>query len=849
MRSNRAGLGNLVMWLASGERKRAAWSMSLFEVTAGAKRSGNKTRNAGVAAQAGKALAATTGDTWGGLDFLASDAFVAEEHVADREFVPKDDADSDTPGLEPWRLEGAERNIRLAKPLEALVARANKVGPGFEKEQVAYPARAQLIAHHRPEDPPINSTWVYDPGDGEPGDWRAGFHGPVRVRRWVDQFCAAAPNPKDTASSFEEPEDTFALLLNATKSGGDNSGWLGAHFAKAEAVLSAEAFGFAHPADDGFHDIARTKDATIMEGGLEAFRTKFGSRGGLIYSPLAMSPDQWPFPGKQVIPVLTEIQEDYTDSHGKLCGLAPGYKKLVTWIPIFDWGPPVREPKDPPPPEGPPDEPPPPKYPGLIKVPFEGEDPGPGLGGGPGGGYPASLSGDGFWDGRTLEDLQRDYPAAGAVPPANFGERSAAVMGQLEGTSMQYRARPALPDGRLTLYARGGNEADDLAGLMYGYTLREALEAPVVADDVASPNYLFSSARDHDLPNQRWPFALSNEAELTENPVGGISGRVPARGPGSVFTMPSNVPVDWQYIESKDRWIGAPNATLRAIMAGKNAAGVVVPGKGGIGLRNLAGALVSGWQYELDFTDSATEPSINWTKRDATGANAGVGKFKVNGVEVGGIPDLISVDRQVVLMPFDLDDVAITSSLVLAQPTGAPRTITGFDTSASGKPGALFKIENTGDDLLILAHQNTDSDAEHRIISPTGDDIALAPGEGCWAAYDEDEERVRLNGVPASAMLPEGYIVGTGGADLSAVSQAACVLSADATLTTITEPADPTKPVEKVILNTSAYVLTINDWTDTVSTVLTGVGGPYTLGPGQACLLRWSPGVSLYVIV
>jgi hypothetical protein len=621
------------MWLASADRKRAAWSLSLYEFTAGTKRSGKKARNSGLAAQVGKAFALTKGDEWGGLDAVASDAIVAEEHVQDREFAVKDDADTETPGLELWRASGSEPNIRTAKPLEALVARAAKVGPGFENEHVAFPNRAQLIAHHRPDDPPINSTWVYDPGDGSRDDWRAGLHGPLRVRPWLEKFCAAAPNPRDTASSFEEESPTLALLLNATKSAGDNSGWLGAHFAAAEATLSAEAFGFAHPADDGNHRLGVGFDGTeILEGGLEAYRTKFGSRGSLLYSPLAMSPEQWPFPARSIFPVLTEIREDYTDTHAKLCGHAPGYKKLVTWVPLLDPGPPVPPvpPEDPP---NPPTDDPPikPKWPGIIRVPREGE-PEPGI---PNvfGGQPASHSGGD--DGPTVDDVQGIYPAAGIVPPVNFGERAAAAMNQLEATSMQYRARPSLPDGRLDLRMIGTSEVDNLAGLMYGYTIQQAFESPVVADDVAAPNYLFTAPQNNDDPNQRWPVQLSNAAELSFDDAGGISGRTPARGPGSVFAVPSNVPPDWLFVENKERWTGTPNAMLRAILAGKNAAGVIIPGRGGIGLRNLAGDLVSGWQYELDYTDSATEPNINWTKRDATGANAGAGKFMVNGVELG----------------------------------------------------------------------------------------------------------------------------------------------------------------------------------------------------------------------
>lgn len=601
MRSTRAGLSNLVMWLASGSRKRAAWSMTLFEIGAGATRSANSTQNAGLAVQAGKALAKTSErNTWGGLDYLASDAFVAEEHVADREFVPKDDADTDTPGVEAWQLDD---NIRLAKPLEALVARANKVGPGFEREHVAYPMRAQLIAHHRPDDPPINSTQVYDPGDGKPGDWRAGLHGPVRVRRWVDDFCAPAPNPKDTGTNFDPSEETFALLLNATKSGGDNSGWLAAHFAGAEAVLSAERFGFAHPADDGNHTIINTADGPIMEGGLEAYRTKFGSRGSLLYSPLAMSPEQWPFPGKQIFPVLTEIREDYTDSHARNCGKrAPGYKKLVTWIPIFDWGPPTDDPPEKPPEDPPPTDEPPvkPKYPGIIKVPFEGEDTGtPNL----------------FGDPPAASEIDR---AAGVVRDANYGERAATVMGQLEATSIQIRGRPALPDGQLQGRLMGETESENLAGLMYGYTVRQALEAPVVADFVGSPDYINSSPNDNDDPNQRWRATLTNEARFSFDEAGGINGRVPARGPGSVMLMPSNAPVDLQYVENLGRNTSSLSALTLIVMACENA-----DGRMGLGLRTLqSGRIASGQEWRLGFDGSGgvTEPDLHLYPKTTTGA-------------------------------------------------------------------------------------------------------------------------------------------------------------------------------------------------------------------------------------
>jgi len=709
MRAKRAGLGNMVMWLASGTRARAAWSLSLYEIGAGATRSGNAVQNAGVAAQAGKALATVNDKSeWGGLDYLAADAMVAEERVKDREFRLKDTADDDTPGMEPWRV---NENIRPAKPLEALIARAAKVGPGFENEHVAFPARARLIAHHRPDDPPINSSPVFDPGDGSRDDWQAGLQGPVRVRPWLESFCAALPDPRETGTDFEEPADMFALLLNATRSGGDNSGWLGAHFAQAEAVLSAEAFGFAHPADDGYHNLGLPRlGLPVMEGGLEAFRTKFGSRGSLLYSPLAMSPEQWPNPPKSINPVLTEIREDYNDTHSTHCGTAPGYKKLVTWIPIFDFGPPtVIEPPQPKP------EPKPrPKYPGIIKVPFEGEDTGPNPfgGSGGGGGIPASLSGDDFWDGNGpgVDDLRGDYPAAGVVASRNFGERAASVLSQFEATSIQYRARPALPDGQLTLRMLGTSEIDHLAGLMYGYTVRDAFEQPVVADDVASPNYKYASPRAVDTPNERWPASLSSAAELVFNESGVLTGKDPARGGGSVMLMPSNAPVDWMYAENKERWSGTINDLTRIIMAGKNSAGVIADGRFGLGLRSLqSGRIVSGFEFKLDTSTSATEPDLVLSPKNASGAESGAGVFHVQtGVQVddyllagavGTEADAIRIDNTTTRGRIRASDFGTKAAHIIAHQhstTVAPKLYLSRSNSDSSSHTAVTNSQELG---------------------------------------------------------------------------------------------------------------------------------------------------------
>ena len=265
--------------------------------------------------------------------------------------------------------------------------------------------------------------------------------------------------------------------------------------------------------------------------------------------------------------------------------------------------------------------------------------------------------------------------------------------------------------------------------------------------------------------------------------------------------------------------------------------------------RLLQGTHKPGYGMYASFNPSTRV--LDFRVTDAAGDDENAGGISLNGSPIG-MPNLIQVTPQYLLMSGDVDDFLVTSSLLLCDPSTTIRRLTGMVEAE----GALVKIENVSTDgtAMVLAHL-ADSDMPNQFFSPTGADVTLAPGQGCWAAYDDVNNYWVLNGVPggggggADDMLPEGAIVGTGAADLRAVSQAVCVLSGDATLTGITEPDDTALVVEKVILNTSAYNYTINDWSDTVSNVLTGVGGPLTLGPGQACLLRWSPAVELYVIV
>lgn len=69
---------------------------------------------------------------------------------------------------------------------------------------------------------------------------------------------------------------------------------------------------------------------------------------------------------------------------------------------------------------------------------------------------------------------------------------------------------------------------------------------------------------------------------------------------------------------------------------GDNAAGSI-----GLGKPTRNAGLASGWEAKLDFTDSATEPHIDWISKDASGASPAPGaEFRVNGNGVVAGPEV-----------------------------------------------------------------------------------------------------------------------------------------------------------------------------------------------------------------
>lgn len=102
---------------------------------------------------------------------------------------------------------------------------------------------------------------------------------------------------------------------------------------------------------------------------------------------------------------------------------------------------------------------------------------------------------------------------------------------------------------------------------------------------------------------------------------------------------------------------------------------------------------------------------------------------------------VLKVTPQDLLLSGNVDNQALTSSLLLCNPSTTTRTITGF----AAIEGAMVKVENLGAVDLVLSHQGGTSDAANRMISPTGFDITVSPNDGVWIAYDSTSDRWRIN--------------------------------------------------------------------------------------------------------
>lgn len=592
-RSLRAGLAARLSWLAD-DNPNKAFELTLEKIAVGTKRPGNRTKKTGVGVQTGRALASVVPGEWGGLDFLAGDAMVAEYTPLDRAAWLKDDKDARTRGVKPWEEGGDHPNMRLALPLEGVMTRASKIGQGFEFEHVLFLNRAHLIAHHRPDDPPINSTEISDPGMGA-GDWTAGLHSLARVRPWLDDFCQSR-----STSSADPSKPLYSALLNFTRSAGDNTGWGGAHFATAEAVLSAEAFGFAHPADDGQHRLGRPDvvgAADILQGGLHITRTLYGdTKRGILYSPAEFVNLPWRSGAKGPFIQRVEWREDFAATHGTRCGSAQGTKKWMSWSPFREYGPPPSKPPHDDPPEEPPGKP---RDPTMLVPP---ESPRPSV--------------------TTPDEIEA--PSEYGHPIPNGPDAPGSTDWPESGYSNDGPA-----------YATFADEVDALWTDRYKFTEREFNTQPITGHGIWHAQYENATAADG--KQERWRPVKSQLEELSFDDDGWITGRTAALGPGGKMYAGSDVLLHDTYTT-----INAPKAgeyfnefSLAVFSAWSSEGGGEHVAEGEIGIGSLkpnTWGVVKGLSIQLDFTRQADadHPDVIHSIVDEEGADSATANHQFN---------------------------------------------------------------------------------------------------------------------------------------------------------------------------------------------------------------------------
>lgn len=646
------GLPRLHRWLLSEDRKQYAWSVIPLESEiAGKKRSGDSGGEGGIGASSGRALAEINDrDVWGLLAFLSCDAFPARFDAKTGDvFAVEGKGDKDTPGLAPWRMKGAKPNIRRARGVEGVVVRGNQVGAEYPNAHV-WLRNGELVAHHRKTadsaDPPLNSTPVHDPGEGS-DDWEAGLHGIMRVRAFPEAFCGG--------STAVPGEDKFrALLLNFTKSTGDNSGWGSVTFSDHEGLLSYEAFG---PLTYGApkHRVGEVDGRETRQAAIDIDRALFGDRTDAWTAPLLFDRAAWKSGGGRFI-TDAFIRMDFGDTHQGHCGVKPG-----KWKPEarchWNWLPPTHPklpPTDDPPTDDPPiDGPPPPGEPGRPVI-----DPGPI----PGRGTPTHD----FDPTHASEDSTVNTPDEIQIP-SEYGH-----------------AKPALPDADEQSMGEPRGADPEGMSVTHGYTYAQALASNVVSHEVFIPQFLYETERSGAGadPNARWPQKTSRPAEVTLDSDGRVVAYKRGYGPGTKVKLAGNARAWHALYALKARWPSSFDEHGYLIAAGKNAAGVEMAGWLGIGLRAKTTLKpASGWYLKLDYTDGHDVPDLDIRSTDSAGLDASTGRVvKINGTAITGVSGnevtaaaTLTQDR---LITGDGSKTAKTTSIVTG--TGAQTDLSGI---------------------------------------------------------------------------------------------------------------------------------------------------------------------------
>lgn len=503
----------LRFWVLGGvseAMRKLGRSLDLAHVVTRALKPGHKQGNMR-GAPAGKVAWPVDPDTHDGCSFIFADAFQAEYDAKKGEVYCVDDHTGRRhPGAYPLKV---GRNVFIigseTRGGPGRVVRSAEYGTAGLDKNIFQHYSPDLISHHLAPDQPNNSTLVHDPDlNGRAG----GLHYLTRVRAMVRKFCSGATSAVS--------ERLFAPMLNFTRNGDgtDNHGI--AHFAKAEAALSAEAGGFAHPADDGNHRLGVTEEAQIHQGALELAETLFGSTpNGIVYSHVEFVNEQFQHGGKGPWPRRVEWREDFTATHLNYCGKpVRGEKRWQTWSDFieFDPGAIKRPPTD---------------DPGGVKA-----DPGSNAvvpNTDPGENIKVPAPPDNVKSGPPRDPGTGDPPEGpgpGTGDPIT-GSPSAATPAEIEAPSKYAHPLPTgpePPDRSLT----GRNERETYWLRRYAVTDKRYAESAITGHRIAT--HVHESNTPADGPD-RWPHRRSRDAIVNFDKFGNVVGRErSALGPGAV---------------------------------------------------------------------------------------------------------------------------------------------------------------------------------------------------------------------------------------------------------------------------------------------------------------------------
>lgn len=516
--------------------------------------------------------------THDGAAFVAADCFLAHFDAKKKEAYLLDDADGTRHrGAKPLKLGtnltvvGSKKRSGLGKVLRT----AEYGGDGLYKN-VFLPVTPDLIAHHVAPNQPDNSSMVSDP-DGD-SDRTGGLHYPFRVREWVRKFCSGATQVVK--------DKLFAPLLNMRLKNGDGTDAAGgATFARGEAALSDEAKGPLACANDGFHRLGVTGEATIHQGALD-INVLYGPVSDNLYMPEEIIDVPWEPGTKGPFVKRVEKRPDLTAKHRNFCGKeVPGQIKWQTWDTFREYPPTIKEP-DPKKPT------PDPRYPAMLVPPETG------------------------------------------IPPTT------GTPYEIESPSRYGHPAPAIPDGEPALGGTSAPAAPSRPGDEYwmnrlGWTERDWNNfSNVCTHEFSLPVYESASRGTGDNP---WPTKNNFRAgQLQFDAQGNIIARDANAGNGTVIDAPAWARPYHGLLSHSHTWRESQHA--RVAMAGKNGAGVTIDGRLGLGARyHTSPTIASGQEFRLGFdgTGGITEPDLHLYPKS---------QVAVDGLATGGAKFVIHED-------------------------------------------------------------------------------------------------------------------------------------------------------------------------------------------------------------